>query len=80
MSSSGTSLTRRLVLGGALAVLAIVGGLACSILSTPRRGPGAADRGVAPEFSLPDANGRSVSLKGLLATGPAVLVFYRGHW
>jgi hypothetical protein len=30
---------------------------------------------VAPEFTLPDANGGHWSLHG-----PAVLVFYRGYW
>lgn len=31
-------------------------------------------------FTLPDANGRAVTLDSLLTTGPAVLVFYRGAW
>ena len=30
----------------------------------------------APEFTLPDADGRSVSLKDLLKSGPLVLYFY----
>lgn len=34
----------------------------------------------APEFTLPDANGRPVSLSGVLAQGPAVVVWYRGGW
>ena len=34
----------------------------------------------APSFNLPDPDGRKVSLEGLIAQGPAVLVFYRGHW
>jgi peroxiredoxin len=34
----------------------------------------------APDFSLPDARGGHVRLKGLLATGPVVLSFYRGGW
>ena len=34
----------------------------------------------APEFALPDAQGNTVSLQSLLSTGPAVVVFYRGHW
>src|SRR5271169_2407957 len=32
------------------------------------------------DFTLPDANGREVSLSELVAEGPAVLVFYRGGW
>src|ERR1700758_36712 len=35
---------------------------------------------VLEEFTLPDANGRDVSLSELVADGPAVLVFYRGGW
>jgi peroxiredoxin len=35
---------------------------------------------VLEDFTLPDATGGEVSLSGLLADGPAVLVFYRGGW
>ena len=39
------------------------------------------DVGVAaPDFSLPDARGREVSLARKLKDGPVVLVFYRGEW
>lgn len=34
----------------------------------------------APDFSLPDATGRTVHSTGLRATGPLVLTFYRGAW
>jgi hypothetical protein len=34
----------------------------------------------APDFTLPDAAGRPVSLKALLTRGPVVLSFYRGRW
>ena len=33
-----------------------------------------------PEFLLPSDEGRLVSLSSLLADGPAVIVFRRGHW
>ena len=33
-----------------------------------------------PEFTLPDAFGKEVSLKTLLAQGPVVVSFYRGEW
>jgi len=33
-----------------------------------------------PEFTLPDENGRLVSLSSLLLTGPAVISLNRGHW
>jgi peroxiredoxin len=34
----------------------------------------------APEFTLPDATGRLVTLSDLRADGPVVLTFYRGEW
>jgi peroxiredoxin len=34
----------------------------------------------APDFSLPDAKGKVVTLFNLLARGPAVVTFYRGGW
>jgi hypothetical protein len=33
-----------------------------------------------PDFTLPNAAGQEVNLKGLLARGPVVLSFYRGRW
>lgn len=42
------------------------------------RVPKVGDR--APDFTLPDSDGRPVSLQDLLARGPAVLSFYRGRW
>ncbi len=35
---------------------------------------------VMPDFALPDDEGRIVSLKDLLRSGPAVVTFHRGHW
>jgi peroxiredoxin len=35
---------------------------------------------LAPEFSLPNAHGRPVSLDELLASGPIILNFHRGGW
>jgi peroxiredoxin len=34
----------------------------------------------APDFTLPDAHGKSVTLSTLLVKGPAVVTFYRGGW
>lgn len=34
----------------------------------------------APDFALPDQQGRTVSLYETLARGPVVLLFYRGEW
>jgi peroxiredoxin len=33
-----------------------------------------------PEFMLPDQQGRLVSLSDLIASGPVVVAFHRGHW
>lgn len=42
------------------------------------RALGVGDR--APAFTLPNADGRPVSLADLLAHGPLVVTFYRGRW
>ena len=34
----------------------------------------------APDFTLPDAHGKPVTLSALLDRGPAVVTFYRGSW
>lgn len=34
----------------------------------------------APDFSLPNGDGKIVSLSEYLGRGPLVLVFYRGFW
>ncbi|WP_350431017.1 peroxiredoxin-like family protein [Shewanella sp. H8] len=34
----------------------------------------------APDFSLPNSNGQSISLIDLLQQGPVVVTFYRGSW
>lgn len=34
----------------------------------------------APDFGLPAPDGRTVTLAELVAHGPAIVVFYRGHW
>jgi cytochrome oxidase Cu insertion factor (SCO1/SenC/PrrC family) len=33
-----------------------------------------------PDFTLPDASGRPVSLADYRGKKPVILVFYRGHW
>lgn len=42
--------------------------------------PGLRPGETAPDFTLPDAAGRNVTLSALLKEGPVVLVFYRGAW
>jgi cytochrome oxidase Cu insertion factor (SCO1/SenC/PrrC family) len=34
----------------------------------------------APDFTLPDQDGRPVTLAEELQRGPVLLVFFRGHW
>lgn len=35
---------------------------------------------IAPDFYLPDSSGTSRRLSDLVANGPTVVIFYRGHW
>ena len=42
--------------------------------------PGLQPGDSAPDFSLPDAFGKTVRLSDLLRDGPVVLTFYRGAW
>ena len=34
----------------------------------------------APEFTLPDQNGKQVALADLISPNGVVVIFYRGHW
>ncbi len=52
--------------------------VAVSAEAAANRALGVGDR--APDFALPDAMGRTVRLRDLLADGPVVLAFYRGAW
>jgi hypothetical protein len=67
-----------------LAALAVVVTLGCAAFGAgcalETRGPALAERAKAPDFSLPSHLGGRVSLAEALRRGPAVLVFYRGHW
>ena len=50
-------------------------------LKAPGRFPDVIGVGrTAPDFTLPDALGKTVSLAGLRARGPVILSFYRGAW
>lgn len=42
--------------------------------------PAAAPPPRAPDFTLPDQDGRPVTLASELRAGPQLLVFFRGHW
>ena len=67
-------MVRRRAFLGTLSTLPFAG--AC--LST--RGPVVPTGQRAPDFNLQSHDGRAVTLDDLLLRGPAVLVFYRGHW
>ncbi len=55
-------------------------GAAIEEIRTSRSAPGLSAGEKAPDFTLPDQLGRAVSLNERLASGPVVLVFYRGEW
>jgi len=44
------------------------------------RTPPVSETKKAPDFSLPNPAGEIVTLDTVTATGPAVVVFYRGYW
>jgi len=74
-------------LKSAAAVLLMLNALSCSNLKI---GAGDADIKLrttpvqvgetAPDFSLDDQNGQTVTLSAVRANAPTVLVFYRGNW
>jgi peroxiredoxin len=35
---------------------------------------------IAPDFELPDSQGVPQKLADLVAAGPRIFIFYRGHW
>ena len=72
-------MTVRRALAAVLLAAAVPAAAACHWHLTTRTPP-KADAVAAPEFSLPDADGKAVALSGLLAKGPAIVVFYRGYW
>lgn len=67
----------RVVAAGAIASGSVASATGCRLRT--EQAP-AAEQALAPDFELPSHEGRAVSLGQLLARGPAVLVFYRGHW
>jgi peroxiredoxin len=48
------------------------------MVTSDEKAPGLGE--IAPDFELTDSTGASRRLSGLVATGPRILVFYRGHW
>ena len=60
-----------------LTALWVTGFLWAAALPAPAE---AAAAEVAPDFTLPDQDGRAVNLRARLAAGPVLLVFFRGFW
>ena len=52
----------------------------CGYWYLETRSAPAATEQQAPDFTLPNQDGTPVSLGSLLEQGPAIVVFYRGHW
>lgn len=77
-------MTRRTLLAVAVTVVMLAAHLtACAAEEEPaaaeeERGPALGAE--APGFTLAALDGREVSLAGLTAEGPVVLVFFRGAW
>jgi len=58
----------------------IVGGSFARLLASDTAAEAIDTGDLAPDFSLPDAKGRTLRLAELLERGPVVLSFYRGGW
>ena len=50
------------------------------LMKLPEAKPGLAVGAQPPALSLPNQDGKSVSLTDYRGKGPVLLVFYRGHW
>jgi hypothetical protein len=71
---------RRVWVRGAFALELVLGALFVWSFFGLQRVPAGAPPERAPDFVLPDQDGRVVTLSSELARGPVLLVFYRGHW
>ncbi|GAC1405980.1 MAG: hypothetical protein NVSMB56_20060 [Pyrinomonadaceae bacterium] len=61
-------------------MLGIVGAQQNASAQTTRREKPVGVGDVAPDFTLEDENGKSVTLSSARGQSPVVLVFYRGYW
>lgn len=77
--SAAWSDRRPWVVGVAVLELGLLG-LALWAFFVGARLPGREPPQRAPDFTLPDQEGRPVTLARELERGPVLLVFYRGHW
>jgi len=60
---------------GSVIVIAV---LTCASAQVQRPGLKVGDR--APDFSLPNPDGKPITLKDYTSRGPVVVIFYRGFW
>ncbi len=66
-----------------LAVVALLAGAAYSVvrhIPTPSAAPLVKQGDAFPDFTMPDQDGKLVSLAELRGRGPVVVVLYRGSW
>ena len=61
-----------------LATVIIMAVLGAAGAQVRRPAPKVGDK--APDFSLPNADGKPVSLSDYTSRGPVVVIFYRGYW
>ena len=50
------------------------------LIDSGQAGRALAAGGTLPAFALPNQDGRTVKSSELLADGPLVMTFFRGHW
>jgi hypothetical protein len=72
--------TRTRIIGGLSFVFTVLFAFGYFVISKVPDSPDFAKLDTAPAFALADHTGRMVNLDAARATGPVLLVFYRGHW
>ncbi len=76
----GTNRRGRILAGAGVAVTALYVAAFFGLAALPAAAATLAVGKPVPSFIIPDQNCQSVSLGDAHADGPALLVFYRGHW
>jgi len=66
------------VMKALLGSVLVIAALACASAQVQRPGLKVGDR--APDFSLPNPDGKPITLKDYTSRGPVVVIFYRGFW
>jgi hypothetical protein len=60
------------------ALVILIATIAAASAQVHKPGPKVGDK--APDFALPNADGKAVSLAGYTSRGAVVVIFYRGYW